>query len=96
MIGFIWLAWGWRTIKKLQSADISEWRVVKAKKEKAWQREKDVQYELLIQNEWNHELASLNSSFVIQLRMFLRYSAYLYLYQMNIVILQSSIFGSTW
>ena len=35
VIGFLWLAWGWGTTKRLQSADQAEWRVVKTQKEKA-------------------------------------------------------------
>ena len=31
-IGLLWLAWGWGTVKRLQSADVSEYRVVKAGK----------------------------------------------------------------
>ena len=34
-IGLAWLAWGWRTVKRLQSADVSEYRVVKNEKERA-------------------------------------------------------------
>eukprot|EP00095_Tigriopus_kingsejongensis_P011438 maker-scaffold222_size251774-snap-gene-0.27 protein:Tk11438 transcript:maker-scaffold222_size251774-snap-gene-0.27-mRNA-1 annotation:"acetyl-coenzyme a transporter 1" len=34
VIGFIWLAWGWGTIKRLQAAKLDEWRVVEPKKEK--------------------------------------------------------------
>ena len=29
-VGLAWLAWGWGTVKRLQSADVSEYRVVKA------------------------------------------------------------------
>ena len=28
--GLLWMAWGWGTVKRLQSADVSEYRVVKA------------------------------------------------------------------
>ena len=31
-IGLLWLVWGWGTVKRLQSADVSEYRVVKAGK----------------------------------------------------------------
>ena len=29
-VGLAWLAWGWGTVRRLQSADVSEYRVVKA------------------------------------------------------------------
>ena len=32
VIGALWLVWGWRTIKRLQEIEVSEWRVVKAEK----------------------------------------------------------------
>lgn len=34
ILGFLWLLWGWKTIKWLQAAKLDEWRVVDAKKEK--------------------------------------------------------------
>lgn len=34
IIGFLWMAWGWRTVNRLQSAEVSEWRVVKTGKSK--------------------------------------------------------------
>ena len=29
--GMVWLIWAWRTIKRLQEVDITEWRVTRAK-----------------------------------------------------------------
>lgn len=35
VIGSAWLLWGWRTIKQLQDADVSNWHVVKEKQSKS-------------------------------------------------------------
>ncbi len=34
IFGFAWMLWGWRTVKRLQSADVSEWRVVRTTKKR--------------------------------------------------------------
>ena len=41
ILGFVWLAWGWKTVKRLQAVPVDDWRVVGKKNKSNDSKNKD-------------------------------------------------------